>query len=49
MKRQLGVCDRLPLQDQNAMLIYALNNLDQLPMVYRDLKNQLLGGIWESC
>ena len=29
MEEQLGVFDRLPLQDQNAMLIYALNNLDR--------------------
>lgn len=42
VEEQLGVFDRLPLQDQNAMLIYALNNLDQLPMVYRDLKKSYL-------
>lgn len=36
-EEQLAAFDKLPLKDQSAMLRYALNNLDRLPMVYQEL------------
>ncbi|MCB1862703.1 MAG: TraB/GumN family protein [Gammaproteobacteria bacterium] len=42
VEEQLAVFDRLPLADQKAMLIQALNNLDQVPMIYRELLKSYL-------
>lgn len=39
---QLSAFDRLPLRDQNAMLIYALNNIDSLPKIYQQLTESYL-------
>lgn len=42
VEEQLAAFDGLPLADQNAMLVYALNNLDQVPMIYRQLVKSYL-------
>lgn len=44
VEEQLGAFDSLPTADQNAMLKHALNNLDQSPMVYRELLKSYLAG-----
>lgn len=39
---QLSAFDELPLTDQNTMLIHALNNVDQMPMIYQQLTESYL-------